>query len=306
MLNAGPNEISIIVAAEDPSFTKKYSITVTGPIAPTTINVGALKYVPWGTFQRDADSRNLSFVSGFWMSKHLVTRQQFSTVMGTDPSSTGHSTGMTDPIQNLNWYQAIAFCNKLSLLEGLVPAYTVDGVNFTTLIYSAIPITNNSSWNAVSLVDGANGYRLPTVMEWMWAGIGATSDGLASNMVDGINRGGYLKNYPGSSEPNGAYTNIGNYSWTPSVPLTTHPVGGKLPNELGLFDMGGNTGMWMWDNWGPSPQGNLINFRNTISGDGTKAYCGISYIMNGSVFAEVNGKYPYAGNWDLGLRVVRY
>ena len=48
-------------------------------------------------------------------------------IMGTDPSNATYSSGTSDPVQMANWYQAIAFCNKLSIAEGLTPVYSVSG-----------------------------------------------------------------------------------------------------------------------------------------------------------------------------------
>jgi len=58
----------------------------------------------------------------------------------------------------VTWYDAIEFCNKLSLKEGFSAVYTISGRTPATV----------SDWNV-------NGYRLPTEMEWMWAAMGATS-----------------------------------------------------------------------------------------------------------------------------------
>lgn len=84
----------------------------------TSPNIGTLKYVPPGSFQRDATAENISVISTcFRMSQHEITRGEFEAVMGKDPTDTTYSTGMSDPVQRVNWYHTIAFCNKLSILE---------------------------------------------------------------------------------------------------------------------------------------------------------------------------------------------
>lgn len=63
-------------------------------------------------------------------------------------------------------------------------------------------------------------YRLPTEAEWEYAALG------------GIYSKGFK--YPGSQ-------NLDEVAWyEPNASMKTHPVGLKLPNELGLFDMAGN------------------------------------------------------------------
>ena len=100
--------------------------------------------VPAGTFQRDATPANTSYVSAFRMGATEITRAQFLAVLKADPSVTLYSSGTSDPVQNINWYQAIAFCNKLSIAEGRTPVYSVSGVDFATLAYAGIP---TSRWS---------------------------------------------------------------------------------------------------------------------------------------------------------------
>ena len=124
-------------------------------------------------------------------------RTQFSAIMGTDPSDIAYSNFVTDPVQKVNWYHAIAFCNKLSIAEGLTPAYTVSGVDFSTLAYASVPIGDNATWNAATCNWSANGYRLPTEMEWMWAAMGADQDSQSDSMSSGVNVTGYAKTFAG-------------------------------------------------------------------------------------------------------------
>ena len=207
-------------------------------------------WVPAGSFQRDSNAVNISVISqGFTMSKYEITRQQFLDVMGMDPSDTDCSSGMSDPVQMVNWYHAIAFCNKLSLSEGLTPVYSVSGVDFSSLTYAEIPTSDNADWNGATADWSADGYRLPTEMEWMWAAMGV--DTAAPGEVNTI---GYAKAFAGSDGSNV----IDDYAWYYSNSGSkTHPVGTKTANELGLHDMSGNVFEWAWDcrgidSWYPS------------------------------------------------------
>ncbi len=264
--------------------------------------LGILKYIPGGTFLRNETPDNLSTVSTFWMSVHEVTRQQYLEVMGTDPSNTSISHGMTDPVQNVNWYAAIAFCNKLSLMEGRQPVYTVAGVDFETLSHSGIPTVDAPLWNATQVDWSANGYRLPTEMEWMWAAMGADVQNPGAT-----NTTGFLKLFAGSNGSN----ILNDHGWhNGNSDWKSHPVGEKLPNELGLYDVSGNIYEWCWDLRHEDyayPNGPLFDYRGPDSG--------LTRINRGGAWSESTARMaiayrsfnlPHARDSHRGFRVVRY
>jgi formylglycine-generating enzyme required for sulfatase activity len=284
----------IKVTAQDLT-SAEYTIALAGYISP---NIGNLKYVPAGTFQRDATPENTSSVSTFWMSQHEITRTQFNTIMLTDPSNVTYSSGVTDPVQMTNWYHAIAFCNKLSSAEGLTPAYAVTGVDFSTLNYAAIPTGDDADWNTATCNWAANGYRLPTEMEWMWAAMDAdTGNPGATNTT------GYLKAFAGSTGDN----LIGDYAWhSGNSSFKTHPAGvGKTANELGLFDMSGNVTEWCWDWEAGYPAGPQSDYHNDAGSFRVLRGGGCGDETYALTVKYRNYTLPYYQAMDLGFRVVR-
>jgi formylglycine-generating enzyme required for sulfatase activity len=96
--------------------------------------------------ERDETQREVT-ISSFYIGKHEVTQGEYQRLMGKNPSK---KKGDNLPVEQVSWYDAVAFCNAKSLDEGLTPAYTINGADVT--------------WDKSAL-----GYRLPTEAEWEYA-----------------------------------------------------------------------------------------------------------------------------------------
>ena len=205
-------------------------------------------------------------VSSFWIGKYEVTQAEWKEVMGSNPSNWK---GDQLPVESVSWYDAVDYCNKRSIKEGLTPCYSGSGAGITC------------NWNA-------NGYRLPTEAEWEYAARG------------GKHSKGYK--YSGSND-------IGSVAWYDgNSGSKTNRVGTKAANELGLHDMSGNVWEWCWD-WydsgyyakspGSDPRGagsgSYRGLRGGSWGFGD-GYCRVA----GRSF---NG--PGYGDCGLGLRLAR-
>jgi formylglycine-generating enzyme required for sulfatase activity len=121
-----------------------------------------------------------------------------------------------NPVVQVSWYDAVAYCNWRSAREGRIPAYKVSGTKV--------------SWDR-----SADGYRLPTEAEWEYAAKGGRmAAGLSASAV-----------FAGSSDPAAVAWYDANSGGR------VHQVGLKAPNALGLYDMAGNVYQWCWDWSGP-------------------------------------------------------
>ena len=132
----------------------------------------------------------------------------------------------------------------------------------------------------------ANGYRLPTEMEWMFAAKGG-------NLSQGYT-------YSGSNDVDA----VSWYYWNSDN--TTHAVGGKLANELGFFDMSGNVTEWAWDIFEFYPTGAQTNPTGPTSG-AQRIMRGGNY-SNDEAYSVVSirlGNYADNGLSSIGFRVCR-
>jgi formylglycine-generating enzyme required for sulfatase activity len=127
-----------------------------------------------------------------------------------------HYPDPTCPMGAVQWHEAAAYCNWLSEQEGIAKdqwCYEQDEQKKVTKMKK----------NYLRLT----GYRLPTDAEMEYA----------------CRAGAVTSRYYGETEEL-----LGKYAWYgPNSKELTWPVGSKKPNDLGLFDMHGNVGVWCQD-----------------------------------------------------------
>lgn len=245
-------------------------------------NIGTLKAVTGGTFNNGTADMT---VSSFRMSQYEITMEQFVAVTGLANPSSSFTDVVNGPVQNVKWYHALVFCNKLSAAEGLTPVYSIGGTTNTTS-WGAIPTTSDATWNRAGADWSANGYRLPTEAEWQFAARGGNS---SNNYT-----------YAGSNT-------IDEVAWyTSNSSNTTHTVGTKAANELGLYDMGGNVCEWCWDWYGGYPGTAQTDYRGAGSGT-RRVFRGGSWfsIVTSCTVADRSYFSPYNQSNNIGFRVVR-
>jgi len=240
--NAAPGT-NLLVAFNSPTRFFRLYQNVVAPAGMALIPAGSFTIGDTLDGISSAPPANV-YVSAFFMDTDLVRYDQWSLVYAY---ATSHSYGFDDagnakatnhPAGNLNWYDAVKWCNARSQQAGLTPVYYTDA-GFTQVYTNGdIDITNaNVNWSA-------NGYRLPTSAEWEKAARGGLT---GQRFPWGLTISESQANYTGNTNntydlgPEGSNTNYNN-----GYPYTS-PVGTFAANGYGLYDMAGNMNEWCWD-----------------------------------------------------------
>jgi formylglycine-generating enzyme required for sulfatase activity len=244
-----------------------------------------LVFIPPGTFRMGSATNEVdrydnegpqtavTISRGFWMGKYLVTQGEYLAMMGS------------------NW----------SFFNGVRQDYPQPGTNTDFGIDLNRPVENVSWYDATNYCGQltqqkrAEGriaahceYRLPTEAEWEYACRAWTSTRFSYG--DDL-----------------TYTNLANYAWYGNNSVgTTHPVGQKLPNPWGLYDMYGNVWEWCQDWWSDSLPGGIVMDPQGPATTGRRAFRGGSWYDLGRYCRSAgrSGRNPSFLTGNIGFRVV--
>jgi formylglycine-generating enzyme required for sulfatase activity len=188
--------------------------------------------------------RLISINQSFLLGETEVTQELFEKAMGFNPSKyqgIHYPNSHKRPVDNVTWYDAVMFCNKLSERLNKKPYY-----NISNETYASSSSLSNIIHADVTCNLNSNGFRLPLGKEWVYAAKAGTN-----NQWAGTDNVSELKKV----------------AWYEKNSNYTQPVKGKRPNEWGFYDMSGNVREWLWE-WSEPAQydlGLLNLFGNSIS-----------------------------------------
>jgi len=243
------------------------SVTVrsrTVPAIAHQMEISDMAFIPAGSFTMgnsftasegysDELPTHSVYVSAFYMDKYEVTKAMWDEVYnwaitrGYSFDNPGLGKGATHPVQTVNWYDAVKWCNARSEKEGRIPAYYTGAGQ--TAVYRTGQVNVDNTW-----LKWNSGYRLPTEAEWEKAARGGTG-GHRFPWADTDNITHSRANYYGYPASSGGYAyDLAPVGYHPTfnnggTPYTS-PVGYFAANGYGLYDMAGNVWEWCWDWYG--------------------------------------------------------
>ncbi|MCD4654492.1 formylglycine-generating enzyme family protein [bacterium] len=230
----------------------------------------------------------VTLTNGFYLQQTEVTQQQWLDVFGTNPSI---FLSRDRPVENITWYDACVFCNRLSLAWNLIPSYYEDAA--MTKVFDGTPPVKSGPvyWN-----QNADGYRLPTEAEWEYACRAETmtpyNNGQTNTACEEDTNLDQLAWYFYNS-------NVGSGG-------ETHDVGLKQSNNWNLYDMHGNVGEYCWDWYKAYPPGSATNPKGPAAG-ATKIIRGGSWQVYAEQCRSASRYYisPGTSYYSFGFRLAR-
>lgn len=248
---------TFVDTSNPPGVQRFYRVVSPNPGAPS--GPVDMVLIPAGSFQmgdtfNEGEPYELPvhavYVSAFYLGKYEVSKGLWDQIMAWSAGKgygfdyPGAGKAANHPVQSIDWYDMVKWCNARSEMEGKTPAYYTDSA--LTQVYRSGNLAPYVKWNA--------GYRLPTESEWEKAARGGvTGHRFPWADVDTITH--QEANY--FSDSSYSYDISATRGYDPlfedNVFPYTSPVGSFAPNGYGVYDMAGNVWEWCWDYAGQYP-----------------------------------------------------
>jgi formylglycine-generating enzyme required for sulfatase activity len=279
MVLATPNAVNQVTITGDAAYNSALFIagrTVT--LNPFKIARYETTYELWHEVKTWATSNGYTFAN--------AGREGHNGSVGAAPTGGAK----TEPVTYISWRDAIIWCNAYSEMSGKEPVYYTNTSYTTVLKISTDTNGTSTAADLTKMKPNTNGYRLPTEAEWEYAARGGGNPDTT---------GSFVYDYAGSDT-------IGDVAWyNGNASNSTHPVGEKDPNAVGLYDMSGNVWEWCWD-WYSSSIDNLTPITGPATSSSYRVDRGGCW-YNDAIYCTVaeRGYFnPAAKDIYMGFRVV--
>jgi sulfatase modifying factor 1 len=230
-----------------------------------------------GSFMKGSNRENddnplekMNIEKSFLLGETEITQELYKSVMCVENPSF-FKDNPKNPVEQVSWYDALIFCNRLSDIFGIDRYYTIFKIGMSINI-----LEENQNNYLVGMNEASKGFRLPTEWEWEYAAKAGTP-----LKYSGSNKSDEVAWFGKNSKVNGK--------------ATTHPVKQKIANAWGFYDMSGNVFEWCENKYNDTDP----KHRATRGGDWERLDVSNLHIV--SRFKEKSARMN-----NIGFRVCKY
>lgn len=292
-----PTDPMVALPATKPTTARRPAVTSSVRILNGRFARGTAPHDP--QFRADETLHEVILTQGLVAEATEVTQGRWRSVFPTSPWSHGLC-GEDCPVENVSWWDAVAYANALSQREGRTPCYTIVGCRGVP--GDGLFACQDARFSGVS----CDGWRLPTEAEWEYLARAQSPppalDKVAWHAANaevpyGIRPCPEPDPRPGA-DPSKA---------PPPRMCGTHPVATRAANAFGLYDLFGNVREWVHDAYGDYPARSPLRDPTGPGGSGDRVIRGGSFMSPRHTLraAARDRAPPSTRSLDLGFRLVR-
>ena len=230
-----------------------------------------------GSYSWEKPQHQVTVTKDYYLGRYPVTQGQWLAVMGSNPSHFA-ACGLDCPVETISWDDVCGGTTGSDCVAG----------SFIGRLRAHLAATGQP---------GADKVRMPTEAEWERGARGGTTWPFSFDTSANPSWDTGCETFPQAES---------HLWWCANAGDTAHPVGQKLPNPFGLFDVHGNVREWVGDRWGSYTTSVKVDPTGPSTGSNRVGRGGSWYVSARLCRSAVRFDASPIGRWnDRGFRLAR-